>query len=232
MAVPEFLRREIDTKAEDNEIFYEEIEKDVRVADISPRISVVSNGHAIKTFSEASFMEENVKKNQTQNVVPYPENCVLLAAIDDDESTTYINASWVDGQDERKKYIATQGPNVKTISDFWRMVWQYNCQCIVMVTSLFEHARLQCERYWPSFTCNFDTISVTSRDALSTAQYTVREFRLCRRDDPGVKRIIRQFQLENWHKNDLPFIGAIIDLTSKVHSWREGKDGPIVVHCS
>ncbi|KAL5968121.1 Receptor-type tyrosine-protein phosphatase T [Taenia solium] len=45
------------------------------------------------------------------------------------------------GQEQERKYIATQGPNMKTISDFWRMIWQYNCQCIVMVTSLFEHAR-------------------------------------------------------------------------------------------
>ena len=46
------------------------------------------------------------------------------------------------GQEQERKYIATQGPNMNTICEFWRMVWQYNCQCIVMVTSLFEHARV------------------------------------------------------------------------------------------
>ncbi|KAL5108212.1 Receptor-type tyrosine-protein phosphatase mu [Taenia crassiceps] len=112
------------------------------------------------------------------------------------------------------------------------MVWQYNCQCIVMVTSLFEHARQQCERYWPAFSCTFGAINVTSRDAISTAQYTIREFRVCKNDAPEVKRIIRQFQLDSWNKNGFPLIGAVIELTAKLYAWRQGREGPIVVHCS
>ncbi|CDS37616.1 receptor type tyrosine protein phosphatase [Echinococcus multilocularis] len=183
-------------------------------------------------FCSAAFAEENGKKNQNVHVIPYNDNCVILEPEPDDEHSTYINASWIDGQEQERKYIATQGPNMKTISDFWRMVWQYNCQCIVMVTSLFEHARQQCERYWPAFSCTFGAINVTSRDAVSTAQYTIREFRVCKNDAPEVKRIIRQFQLDSWNKNGFPLIGAVIELTSKLYAWRRGREGPIVVHCS
>ncbi|EUB64053.1 Receptor-type tyrosine-protein phosphatase epsilon [Echinococcus granulosus] len=90
----------------------------------------------------------------------------------------------------------------------------------------------QCERYWPAFSCTFGAINVTSRDAVSTAQYTIREFRVCKNDAPEVKRIIRQFQLDSWNKNGFPLIGAVIELTSKLYAWRQGREGPIVVHCS
>ncbi|KAL5968120.1 Receptor-type tyrosine-protein phosphatase epsilon [Taenia solium] len=90
----------------------------------------------------------------------------------------------------------------------------------------------QCERYWPAFSCTFGAINVTSRDAISTAQYTIREFRVCKKDTPEVKRIIRQFQLDSWNKNGFPLIGAVIELTAKLYAWRQGREGPIVVHCS
>nr|CDS30382.1 receptor type tyrosine protein phosphatase [Hymenolepis microstoma] len=183
-------------------------------------------------FCSAAFFEENETKNQNRHIVPYNDNCVVLEPEPGSEDSTYINASWIDGQEQERKYIATQGPNMNTISDFWRMVWQYNCQCIVMVTSLFEHARLQCERYWPAFSCTFGTINVTSRDAISTAQYTIREFRVYKNDDPQVKRIIRQFQLDSWNKNSLPLIGAVIEFTAKLYAWRQTRNGPIIVHCS
>lgn len=35
-------------------------------------------------------------------------------------------------------YIATQGPTVNTVGDFWRMVWQERCPIIVMITNIEE----------------------------------------------------------------------------------------------
>ena len=39
---------------------------------------------------------------------------------------------------EERAYIATQGPTVNTVGDFWRMVWQEKCPIIVMITNLEE----------------------------------------------------------------------------------------------
>lgn len=40
--------------------------------------------------------------------------------------------------DEERAYIATQGPTVNTVGDFWRMVWQERSPIIVMITNLEE----------------------------------------------------------------------------------------------
>lgn len=40
--------------------------------------------------------------------------------------------------DEDRAYIATQGPTVNTMGDFWRMVWQERSPIIVMITNLEE----------------------------------------------------------------------------------------------
>lgn len=37
-----------------------------------------------------------------------------------------------------KSYIATQGPMINTVNDFWQMAWQEDSPVIVMITKLKE----------------------------------------------------------------------------------------------
>jgi len=43
----------------------------------------------------------------------------------------------------KKSYIATQGCLENTVIDFWKMMWQENCQIIVMTTKLVERAKVR-----------------------------------------------------------------------------------------
>ena len=54
------------------------------------------------------------------------------------------------GFNSKREFIATQGPLPSTKDDFWRMVWEYDCRAIVMVTKCVEAQRTKCDRYWPS----------------------------------------------------------------------------------
>jgi len=39
--------------------------------------------------------------------------------------------------------VCVQGPLCDTVSDFWRMVWQYHCPAVVMMTKLEERNRVR-----------------------------------------------------------------------------------------
>ena len=42
-----------------------------------------------------------------------------------------------------KNYIATQGPTPATKNDFWRMVWEYDVDMIVMLTKRLETGKVR-----------------------------------------------------------------------------------------
>lgn len=46
---------------------------------------------------------------------------------------------------EEKTYIATQGPMINTVNDFWQMVWQEDSPVIVMITKLKEKNEVSLE---------------------------------------------------------------------------------------
>ena len=73
-------------------------------------------------------------------------------------------------------YIATQGTVPDSISDFWRMVWEYNAPTIIMLTNLEERGRVKCHKYWPSKTDSYGDIRVTLQDEVVLTEYTVRTY--------------------------------------------------------
>ncbi|KAK1802109.1 hypothetical protein P4O66_004450 [Electrophorus voltai] len=96
-----------------------------------------------------------VRKNRYKTILPNTHSRVCLqAAEEDDFLSTYINANYLKGYGGQEKvYIATQGPTVNTVGDFWRMIWQEHCPIIVMITNIEEkneyEGEVRCLRhYW------------------------------------------------------------------------------------
>ena len=48
------------------------------------------------------------------------------------------------GYQQRDAYIATQGPLKDTVEDFWRMMWDRRCGCIVMLCQQEEDGQVSC----------------------------------------------------------------------------------------
>lgn len=49
------------------------------------------------------------------------------------------------GYRQKDYFIATQGPLTHTVEDFWRMVWEWKCHSIVMLTELQEREQVSCD---------------------------------------------------------------------------------------
>ncbi|KAK7929428.1 hypothetical protein WMY93_005823 [Mugilogobius chulae] len=102
------------------------------------------------TFDYSKKLANQIK-NRYSDVLCLDHSRVRLSQLceADDETSDYINASFMDGYKRRNAYIATQGPLPKTFVDFWRMVWEQMVLIIVMTTRVVERGRVKCGQYWP-----------------------------------------------------------------------------------
>jgi len=174
----------------------------------------------------------NRDKNRYSNVLPLEKSRVVLNYIDGVEGSDYINASFVRGDTPiGETYICTQGPLQNTIDDFWRMVWEQDCNVVVMLTKEVENLKIKCARYWPDKgfrVCGNFRISLLSEE--STPELIIRTFSL---EDvqSGVGRTVVHYQYVSWPDHGLPVsTTAFLELVRMVD--KQKRTGPIIVHCS
>lgn len=174
----------------------------------------------------------NRDKNRYSNVLPLEKSRVVLNTVDGIEGSDYINASFVRGESAGSEtYICTQGPLQNTVNDFWRMIWEQDCNIIVMLTKEIENLKVKCARYWPEKeprVCGNIRVSVLSEDTLS--EIIIRTFAL---EDihTGVGRTVIHYQYVSWPDHGLPVsTTAFLELVRMVD--KQKRTGPIVVHCS
>ena len=93
-------------------------------------------------FTDASH-PENKAKNRFLNILPFDKNRIRLVPIAGSRQSDYINASIIDGFQQKHAFIATQAPLENTVVDFWRMVLEQNVQIIVMLTKIEEKGQVR-----------------------------------------------------------------------------------------
>ncbi|XP_039507625.1 tyrosine-protein phosphatase non-receptor type 22 isoform X4 [Pimephales promelas] len=189
---------------------------------------------AEKTYpSTAADKQDNVKKNRYKDIVPFDHSRVKLSLIKSKHDTDYINASFIKGVLGPRAYIATQGPLPNTVLDFWRMLWEYNVQVIVMACREFEMGRKKCERYWPEskehvFACEPFTIHYESDE--NKGEYLIRTLKVtCKQ----VSRTLKQLHYVNWPDHGVPdSIPPILELLQDMRIYQDHEELPICIHCS
>ena len=85
------------------------------------------------------------------------------------------------GYRHHNAYIATQCPMQTTVSDFWRMMWEFKSKVIVMLCNMMEEGEEACYPYWPTRerqTVKYGNIIVTlmSSEIESADDYIIRKF--------------------------------------------------------
>uniref|UniRef100_A0A8C9XVW4 protein-tyrosine-phosphatase n=1 Tax=Sander lucioperca TaxID=283035 RepID=A0A8C9XVW4_SANLU len=160
---------------------------------------------------------------------------VKLTTSNLNNTSDYINASYMPGYNSKSEYIASQGPLPSTVNEFWRMIWEQKVKGIVMVTNCTEGGRTKCERYWPadSKPCPYGELSVTIRSEQQEPDWTLREFRVKHMN--SAERTVKHFHFTAWPDHGVPQgTEVLIQFRGLVrqHIEREGDGAPTVVHCS
>uniref|UniRef100_A0A2I2YRL1 Receptor-type tyrosine-protein phosphatase C n=1 Tax=Gorilla gorilla gorilla TaxID=9595 RepID=A0A2I2YRL1_GORGO len=178
----------------------------------------------------------NQNKNRYVDILPYDYNRVELSEINGDAGSNYINASYIDGFKEPRKYIAAQGPRDETVDDFWRMIWEQKATVIVMVTRCEEGNRNKCAEYWPSMeegTRAFGDVVVKINQHKRCPDYIIQKLNIVNKKEKATGREVTHIQFTSWPDHGVPEDPhLLLKLRRRVNAFSNFFSGPIVVHCS
>ncbi|KAI1236104.1 hypothetical protein IHE44_0001378 [Lamprotornis superbus] len=222
----------------DTELDVSSLEKHLQTSqNAAPNLVKIGLEEEFKENMRTGNLPANMKKARVIQIIPYDFNRVILSMKRGQEYTDYINASFIDGYRQKDYFIATQGPLPHTVEDFWRMVWEWKCHTIVMLTEVQEREQEKCCQYWPSegsVTHGDITVEIKS-DSLMDA-ISVRDFLVTYNQNNQEKqsRLVRQFHFHGWPEIGIPAEGkGMIDLIAAVQKQQQQTGNhPITVHCS
>ncbi|XP_042566040.1 receptor-type tyrosine-protein phosphatase R isoform X1 [Clupea harengus] len=172
-------------------------------------------------------------KNRYKTILPNPHSRVILKTKNSyDPLSSYINANFIRGYlgDERA-YIATQGPMINTVNDFWQMAWQEDSPVIVMITKLKEKNE-KCVLYWPERRGIYGKTEVLVNSVRECEHFTVRSLTL---KQGGQSHAVEHYWYTSWPDHKTPdSTQPLLQLMTEVEEDRlaTGPRGPVIVHCS
>uniref|UniRef100_A0A8B9VX47 Receptor-type tyrosine-protein phosphatase kappa n=1 Tax=Anas zonorhyncha TaxID=75864 RepID=A0A8B9VX47_9AVES len=194
----------------------------IRVADLLQHINLM------KTSDSYGFKEEH----HNHLVFTDDHSRVILQPVEDDPSSDYINANYIDVSGLHSFLSQFASPVHETVYDFWRMIWQEQSACVVMVTNLVEVGRVKCYKYWPDDTEVYGDFKVTCVEVEPLAEYVVRTFTLGRRGYNEIREV-KQFHFTGWPDHGVPYNATgLLSFIRRVKLSNPPSAGPIVVHCS
>uniref|UniRef100_A0A8C5YUC0 protein-tyrosine-phosphatase n=1 Tax=Marmota marmota marmota TaxID=9994 RepID=A0A8C5YUC0_MARMA len=172
-------------------------------------------------------------KNRYKTILPNPHSRVCLRPKNvTDSLSTYINANYIRGYSGKEKaFIATQGPMINTVNDFWQMIWQEDSPVIVMITKLKEKNE-KCVLYWPEKRGIYGKVEVLVISVNECENYTIRNLVL---KQGSHTQLVKHYWYTSWPDHKTPDSAQpLLQLMLDVEEDRltsEGR-GPVVVHCS
>ncbi|XP_039655875.1 tyrosine-protein phosphatase non-receptor type 18 isoform X2 [Perca fluviatilis] len=183
--------------------------------------------------SEVGALKENIKKNRYKDILPYDQSRVVLSLLTSDSDSDYINASFIKGAAADSRYIASQGPLISTVIDFWRMIWQHDVKVIVMACREIEMGKKKCECYWSPVqqSAAFGPFTVCKKEETRPNEdIVVRDLTVTYQQE---SRAVTQYQYLSWPDHDVPYEAAgVLDLLERARTSQGTHSSPLLVHCS
>ncbi|XP_068202261.1 uncharacterized protein [Palaemon carinicauda] len=201
-------------------------------------IDAKKNYHEFKAIPEylrditVGALSVNKKKNRYRNNLPYDETRVKLSIINNDPSSDYINANYIQGYSSIK-YIATQGPKDQsepTIRDFWRMILEQQVTAIIMVANFEEGGKVKVGKYMShEETLVFENYAIQVTSSKQEPYFTVSTIQVF--VDTIPRHTVTHYHYTNWPDHGVP--EEAISISYLVTNFLDNHDnGGVVVHCS
>ncbi|XP_026482825.1 receptor-type tyrosine-protein phosphatase kappa-like [Ctenocephalides felis] len=158
---------------------------------------------------------------------------VKLNPLPKDSCSDCINASYINGFERPREYIATQGPKENTAYDFWRMILQEKVSVICMLTQFQEKNLEKCFQYWPEIdktSKRYGKITITNVEIMkSCGDYVVRKLLISSGDE---RSSVVHLHYTAWPEYETTrYADSLVPLLAEFQKV-SSQNGPKVVHCS
>ncbi|KAJ8894202.1 hypothetical protein PR048_006812 [Dryococelus australis] len=235
----ERLRREPESPSRRHKI--NKIENDIAILVWEEHQRIVSEEEP-GTWN-AFEMPRNRDKNRS-SFIPCLDSTRVILEPSSPHSSDYIHANYVDGFEDKRKFICTQAPMSNTFESFYNMMWYESCCIIVM---LMNPTPNNVQQFYPYWSCEASGIveSIYFRvKTVATKSYDYFMMTVLRITEKYSKcsRNICHFTYMDWSLNGIPSdVAQFYEFIRKVNQVRSTiqmeqsfwpKLGRIIVHCS
>lgn len=177
---------------------------------------------------KSSLLNQNMLKNRYCNILA---NESTRFKLNYENKSDYINANWINPSNllDKPNYIATQGPIVTYLDDFWKMVWLSDSSIIICLAKEVEKFP-KFDIYWnDKKSMNFGefNVSVTASHNKFN-ELIIRDILLTNTLNGEIKKIT-QYHYLGWPDHSVP---SNISHFAKIINETLALDGPFIVHCS
>ncbi|PIK47362.1 putative receptor-type tyrosine-protein phosphatase alpha [Apostichopus japonicus] len=182
--------------------------------------------HDLETLAGNS--SENNHKNRFPDLLPVDKfRPVLKSPSNLFGSNDYINATFAKDILQRG-FIQTQSPLASTVEDFWRLVFDYDCKCILMLNTIDESDE-SLMVYWPNAhnaTASHGLMTVICKKIEESDVFTRTQFEVKHKRSQK-SLLVDHFSFHGWpgNKPDVHKLREFIKYT------RTKGTGPALVHC-
>ena len=186
--------------------------------------------------------KKEIKLNQYNDILPYKYNNVPLEKNNKEINiNNYINASFITNplNNNQNIIIATQTPMKDTMNSFWKMVYNYKMQLIIMLSDISKKEENIPSQYFPQEKGNIVNIKVSENFNLKIElihkEDIAPQIAILKKFKINEEFELKYIQILSWPNKGLPgeifMVNMLMEKLFKYFEEQVKNETPVIVHC-